>query len=279
MEFTHQATAVRAALATKHGKEAQVGPALAQLGWELSVAAVDTDRLGTFSGLVPRQLSPLEAARRKALMAAEVEPHAHWLVATEGSVETVAFGLVRDLELVVAVEASSGLLVVGRASSFDLHAVGELLEPGTSEAQVLAICERADLPHHRLIAADEPRRRAIGNLAETEEVLAAWRELSAGGGSVHLETDLRAHLCPSRQATIAAAAGDLAARLANPCPACRRPGYGPEDAERGLPCRSCGRPTDEVVAYRLACASCAHGERRGVELDGADPASCLSCNP
>ena len=54
-----------AALATRHGKEAAVAPAMAEaLGLEIMVPAeLDTDSLGTFTGELPRPASMRETAR------------------------------------------------------------------------------------------------------------------------------------------------------------------------------------------------------------------------
>jgi hypothetical protein len=56
----------RAALATKHGKESIFSPAFAEIGILVSVAVIDTDQFGTFSGEIERQGSPRETAERKA---------------------------------------------------------------------------------------------------------------------------------------------------------------------------------------------------------------------
>lgn len=56
MRDDHPSLGLPVALATKHGKEAAIGPALAASpGLRVVVAAeVDTDRLGTFTGEVER---------------------------------------------------------------------------------------------------------------------------------------------------------------------------------------------------------------------------------
>ena len=52
------------------------------------------------------------------------------------------------------------------------------------------------------------------------------REVLATQASVWIETDMRAHLNPRRQAVIRRAAQRLADRLSQYCPACQAPGYG-----------------------------------------------------
>lgn len=62
------------ALLTRHGKEKILAPSLAA-GLEvrlLHTDGYDTDRLGTFSGEVPRTLSALACAQKKAELACEL---------------------------------------------------------------------------------------------------------------------------------------------------------------------------------------------------------------
>ena len=62
-----------AILATMHGKERAVAPALLETpGLTVTVAAgIDTDRLGTFTGEIDRPGDMLETARRKARLGME----------------------------------------------------------------------------------------------------------------------------------------------------------------------------------------------------------------
>ncbi|MEN9703202.1 MAG: hypothetical protein RLZZ209_628 [Bacteroidota bacterium] len=72
-------------IATMHGKEKVIGPALEKAyRMKYSVAALDTDLLGTFSGEVERVLTPLEAAREKCRLALE-KNDAEIAIASEGS--------------------------------------------------------------------------------------------------------------------------------------------------------------------------------------------------
>lgn len=97
----------RAALATRHGKEAIFAPALARLGVEVIAAPIDTDAFGTFSGEIEREGSPLEVVERKARAAAEATGLTVGL-ASEGSFgthPTVPFSII-DTELVVWVDTA-----------------------------------------------------------------------------------------------------------------------------------------------------------------------------
>ena len=112
---------------------------------------------------------------------------------------------------------------------------------------------------------------------------AAFREArhQSLNGQVWVETDMRAHLNPSRMAVIGELAEQMAQRLATPCPQCQTPGWGAVRAETGLECRWCGTKTELVKAEIFGCAKCAYEERtsRADGLTAADPGSCLFCNP
>jgi hypothetical protein len=269
---------ITATLVTKHHKLRAIAPPLTAIGWQLDAVEVDTDVLGTFAGDVPRRHPPLETARRKALLGAPLSDAA-WLVASEGSISHWFGGVHRDTELVVAVDRASGTTVAGRASLLGITCVRFTVDQHATHAQIAAECADADLPRHRLIAttADHavgPR----GDLATVDAVLEATDDLRRHGSAVVVQTDLRAHVCPSRHDAITAAASDLATRLTTPCPSCHQPGFGEIERLPGLACARCSRPTPEIKERRLSCPWCGT-EQRELEPARADPARCGVCNP
>ena len=104
------------------------------------------------------------------------------------------------------------------------------------------------------------------------------REVLATQASVWIETDMRAHLNPRRQAVIRRAAQRLADRLSQHCPACQAPGYGIDHLEHGLPCQACTTPTTQAAREHWLCPACGHSETRQ-RPERADPVHCPSCNP
>jgi len=90
------------------------------------------------------------------------------------------------------------------------------------------------------------------------------------------ETDMRAHLNPTRMASIRALAFRLVRRVARACP-----GFGRVELRLGLPCRWCGLATELVAAEVFGCVRCGHRQDlpRRDGLQAADPGHCLSCNP
>lgn len=289
-----------AALATMHGKGPLIAPVLHErLGLRVRVARVDTDTLGTFSGETPRPAGPVDTAIRKARMGMDAAGLPVGL-ASEGTIaDPTGLGLTTvDTEIVVLVDDERGITVYGRATGYATIAVAATAAPGDPLDRVL---QQAAVPPHHLVVSPAPSAAAgpgptgpgpmgtpsAGWLAGTTKAVGSAAELQAAVamaaahspcGRAHITTDLRAHLCPSRQPVIAAAAADLATRLATTCPACGSPGWGVAPVEVGLSCAWCAGPTDEVAGHRWACVACDAQQVVPVDTPG-DPGRCGYCNP
>jgi len=276
----HAWTGEIVAIATKHDKQRQFGPPLARLvGIDLIVAAVDTDQLGTFSGEVRRPGSPLETARRKAQWAID-HTGARIGLASEGSfaphpdVPYVAIGV----ELAVCLDGRDGLEIVERVVSTDTNfrhlEVSELPIPPT-------FLESAGFPAHALIVSppDEmtPMFKGLVDLDEIDHAVACCLDRT---GRARIQTDMRAHLNPTRQRALAELADRLARRLTTRCPACAAPGWGIVAVETGLPCEWCARPTPLVAYDVFGCARTGCEARaREPRVDLAPAGQCPRCNP
>ncbi|MEY6433295.1 DUF6671 family protein [Thioalkalicoccus limnaeus] len=273
----------RVALLTRHGKERVIAPVLEPaIGCRIElVEGFDTDRLGTFTREIPRAGTQREAARKKARIGMELANLPHGL-ASEGSFgpDPIAGMFSWNVEFVIFLDAERGLEVVGVAQGKANH--GHLLTGDWTVAEAFA--RQAEFPAHHLVVRPEgendPRiRKGIAHWAELEASF-AWAQTQSVNGLAFLETDVRAHVNPTRQSTIRAAAEDLAAKLLSPCPVCRAPGFWIVDRVPGLPCSECGAPTRETRADILGCVRCPHqitrlrGDRRE-----ADPGRCDYCNP
>lgn len=295
-----------AVVTTRHDKLELVAPPLwSAVGMGVVLSAADTDALGTFSGEVPRVGGQLETAVRKARLGMAATG-LHLGIASEGSiVDPSGFGLgAVDRELVVLVDDHRGIVVAGRASSTDVIAVAATVAP---DQPIDDLLRRAEVPPHHLVVsplgvsptmstpatvpaaapvAGEPQPRwwagTTKAVADRAGLAAAIERAAACSpqGRARVETDLRAHLCPSRRPVIAAAARDLATRLATRCPTCASPGWGRASVELGRACAWCGGPTDEIAAHRWACPACQASQRRSVAPDTpGDPGRCPRCNP
>ncbi len=281
----HPYAGAAVALATMHGKQRLIAPALqATAGLRVVVAAVDTDALGTFTGEVPRP----GTARHTALAKARLGMRALDLprgLASEGS-----FGphpelvlIPAGIELLAFIDDELGIELVEQRSSERTNFAH--IETRASDRRTLAFLERVGFPSHAVVvrvngAHDGPLFKGVTDVSLLERAIRQCAAAS-GDGRARLETDMRAHLNPTRMGEIAALAAQLGERLARLCPACGAPGHGLLERQRGLPCCHCAQPT-ELVAHELhGCVRCGHSERRP-RADGlrcADPGCCGHCNP
>lgn len=264
-----------AALATRHGKERAIAPAFAAAtGLAITVpGGIDTDALGTFTGEVARAGSMREAARRKARLGMEATGLPLG-IASEGSFGPHPFMpfLALGREVLVFIDDTRGLEVFEEAISEATNFAAVDLAPG---ADVDAFLARAGFPAHALVL--RWGERIIKGI-HTRDELAGLLPCCESG---RLETDMRAHVNPTRMAEIAKLANKLAQRMATPCPACGAPGFGTVRSETGLACADCGTPTPLVRSLVSGCALCPH-ENHLPRPDGrsaASPAECPECNP
>lgn len=268
-----------AALATKHGKEAIFAPLLAPLDIDVVVSDLDTDMFGTFAGEIERTGTPHDVVVAKARAAASAS-HTRFGLSSEGSFgphASVPFVMV-DRELVAWIDTEHDHVIVEHATALSNVPPATTLR-AIEEADALAIQKRFPDQAAIVIHLGEQRTvvaKAITNTSMLRE--AVTQAFALGEGSIVVEPDLRAHLCPDRREVIATAVQRLAERLATACPDCTAPGYGSLRTEPGLLCGLCGLPTTQAGADVFGCTRCQNEQR--VERNGtADPTYCDRCNP
>jgi hypothetical protein len=276
----------RAVLASMHRKEEAIAPAmLSTLGLIITpTAGLDTDQLGTFSGEIPRDGSMLEVAVRKARlgMSAAGVPLG---LASEGSFgphPAIPF-IPGGMELLVFVDDERGIVVheslIAEATNFD-HLV---VSPGDA---LDAFLGRIGFPAHGLIVRSnegEPTVALAKGIVELDSLARAIAEAAAVSpdGRARLETDMRAHLNPTRMKSLATLTDRLARRLATLCHGCGAPGFGRTGTRGGLLCETCGTPTEMIAAELFGCPACDYAEERP-RFDGLQHAptqQCPECNP
>ncbi len=271
-------------LSTKHDKLPLIGPPLeCAVGLRVDAVAVDTDTLGTFTGDIPRLGPPLDTAIAKARLGMSAAGQALG-IASEGSIgpHPATPFVIADRELVVLVDDDAGIVVWEAHTSWDIVTATTTVRPGENLEQFLT---RAGFPAHQLIVRPnsgqaQPIHKGIASM---ERLAGAITECAsvATDGLACVETDLRAHACPSRRTVIADAAGRLASRLAARCPACGAPGWGRVDVLVGVPCAWCGTEVARPRAEIDGCVACEHRQTRSIVSAEvrADPGECPSCNP
>jgi hypothetical protein len=270
----------KVALATKHGKLDQLKPAFERLeNFELVLADIDTDRFGTFSGEIPRPLSPLETAIAKAKAGAE-ELDLDYGVASEGTIgpnPSSPWATV-DHELLVLVCLSRNLTIYETHQSASIVAKSQTLSPGSDLGTVF---KQFDLPNHAVnlsySAESLPFEKGLSDVGQLRNRI---EELWAQGLEPLMESDFRAMSSPSRQINIQACAEKLVNRLDAHCPGCSEIGFGKVAFEFGVACLACGEVSSRVAkSEKLGCVACDFFELRDLGITSIDPSRCDGCNP
>ncbi len=272
-------------LVTKHNKKSVIGPIFETLlGASVFSINVDTDQLGTFSGEVLRNLSPLECAQKKCELGIEIGAYDYY-IASEGS-----FGphpdnpfLMCDHEILFFIDKIR-----------NIHHSTSIISPQTNYRQavissfkeLLDFSKKALFPSHALIIRPhcwvnkEVIFKGIKDMNSLEKYFIRALD-AAGGQAVWVETDMRAHLNPTRMNVIGLVAESLATQLNTLCPKCECPGWGIKEVRKGLQCSLCLNETPWVKSEIWGCHGCAHTieQPRSDGLRRVSPNYCQLCNP
>jgi hypothetical protein len=261
-----------------HGKEKVIGPALEKAyRMKYSVAALDTDLLGTFSGEVERVLTPLEAAREKCRLALE-KNDAEIAIASEGSFGShpTLYFMPSDEEILLLVDRKNDLEIAVKHTSLQTNYGYFSTESDESLADFL---KRVKFPSHALIVkTSDFLEKGIQSREQLDRAINACISLN---GQYQLMTDMRAMYNPSRMSVIQEATDKLIQKMRSQCPACSRPGFWITDALTGLLCSTCSMPTRSVKTVIYSCEGCHYTEKADFP-DGKteeDPMFCDFCNP
>lgn len=266
-------------IATRHGKENVIGPALKKaFKMTYSTTAFDTDLLGTFSGEVERVLTPLEAAREKCRLALDEEVDADLAIASEGSFgpHPSLYFMPSDEEILLLVDRKNDLEIVLKYTSLQTN-YGYF--SSESEEPLADFLNRVKFPSHALIVKKSDFiEKGIQSREQLDRAINVCLSLH---GQYQLMTDMRAMYNPSRMAVIQEATDKLIQKMQSLCPSCRRPGFWITDALTGLPCASCSMPTRSIKAVMYICEGCHYTEKKDFPEGKTeeDPMFCDFCNP
>lgn len=251
------------------------------IGMLVSEIDVDTDVLGTFAGEIERMNSPLKTAVQKARLGLQASGE-RLGIASEGSIGVDSMlPLMVDEEIVVFVNTEDDYEVWESFRSYDIIASSICVKEMNQLEDFLL---RVDFPHHGLIVrpSDKSHRIVRKGIHDVEILKKSVKEISmvSADAQVIVETDLRAHHCPSRRLNIEIAATKLASRLKELCPSCGTPGWGVVRMNRGLPCDWCAMETNQIREKVFGCALCEHeSTQSNSDAQTADPQWCERCNP
>jgi hypothetical protein len=275
----------RIILTTKHGKLLAIAPPFSEyLAATVVEYPFDTDILGTFSGEQKRKGSALDCVKEKCRLGMHFTDSDYGL-ASEGSFGPhPAFPFIPcDHEILYFIDRKRDFHLSLSTTSEKTNYAMQLLD---SLAELQAFANKVLFPSHALIMrpnGPENKNHIYKGINTPDELEVAFKETLkyAETGKVWVETDMRAHLNPSRMQVIQKLAAELAERLAVLCPNCENPGWGKVKVEPGLECRECGFATALIKSEIHGCCKCQHQEKRELahHLLRADPKYCEYCNP
>ncbi len=274
-------------LTTKHSKSIAIAPPfLDRLEAIIIENVVDTDKLGTFSDEINREGNALECVRRKCEWPIkEYDKKVEFILASEGS-----FGPHPFIPFIPCNQEI--LYFIDNRHEFHLHLsslttkTNYRSESVDSWDRLQMFAQSVKFPSHALILRPNNReqKKPIFKGLHTEAALReAFFELQkySGDSIVSVETDMRAHMNPSRMKIIGELAEKLADRLGTNCPKCNIPGWGKIRWGEGANCSSCGFKTQEKRSEIFGCVKCDYEENiiHAKDLISADPRNCKFCNP
>jgi len=270
-------------IATKHHKEKVLAPIFEK---ELGVICFteptyDTDVLGTFTGEIERELTPIAAAREKCLRGMK-----HFMcdlaIASEGSFGPHPYMFFKnaDDEFLIFIDLLNKIEIIVRELSFSTNFNGATIH---SQKELLAFAESAGFPSHALILrkSKEDLTGMIKGIDTMQHLLEVYDELQVKYNSVYVETDMRAMHNPTRMKVIELAAEKLILKIKSECPECKMPGFAITDSKNGLRCSLCGLPTNSIQSHLYVCQHCSFSKEELYPNNKTyeDPMYCDNCNP
>jgi hypothetical protein len=268
-----------------HSKESLIAPAfLKNLDMVVEVAGCNTDLLGTFSGEIERIEKPFEVAEKKARMGMSLKK-LHYGIANEGSFGPHPFipFITINTEIMIFIDDEIGLKIHETKFTAETNFSHTCL---SSLKEAEEFLKNVQFPSHGIIVRankwqkNQKIFKGITDILELEKSFLEAKKDSVDG-KVWLESDMRAHMNPTRMKFIGELAEKLSLRLAQFCPACNSPGFGMVGIKAGLICEYCGSPTEMIESDIYGCNICDYKElhKHDPKTKFAHPFYCQICNP
>jgi hypothetical protein len=251
-------------LTTNHAKSIAAAPPFwNRLSAGMLEYGLNTDVPGAFPGHAGPEGSTCDRARRKCEWGLETL-RVEYALASEGS-----FGLHPRIpflpwchEALHFIDRKRGFHLSVSHRGRDTNYQSRVVDAPEALARFAA---EAKFPSHALILRpNDPVDSAdvFAGIVTQGELEAAFRESLSRSkdGRVWVQTDMRAHMNPSRMTVIGELADALARRLATPCPACGAPGWGSIRGESADTGDAFAEPPRSVCRAVFGCVLCPHTE-------------------
>jgi hypothetical protein len=270
-------------IATMHQKESVIAPILEK---ELGVICFtdktfNTDKFGTFSGEINRELDPISVARQKCLNAMKINS-CDLGIASEGSFgpHPTMFFANADDEFLLFIDSKNKIEIIARELSTSTNYNAKKIN---NYQELLVFAEQVGFPEHGLILRKSKNEinSIFKGLVCQRTLKNSFDELKKKYDSVFVETDMRAMYNPTRMKVIEKATISLVQKIKSKCPSCLMPGFGITDSKSGLKCDNCGSPTNSPLSYIYVCKHCKYmkEELYPHKKISEDPMYCNYCNP
>lgn len=272
-------------LTTKHRKNEVITPVFKDiLSAEIKLCDLDTDDLGTFSGEKARIGTAEECVLKKCEWGIN-QFNGNYGLANEGSFGPHPFlpFVPCDYEVLCFIDRVRQFHIIEKKLSektnYNMAKISNINE-------LYEFAEKINFPSHALIMRPNICQdkffifKGIQSKSDLEESFYLSIKKSEDR-MVWVESDMRAHMNPTRMQIIGELSETLAKRLATLCPSCRSPGFAKVKTEYGLECEFCGEITQQKKHEIHGCVKCDYTEifRETPDVVYADPQYCLSCNP
>ena len=271
-------------IATKHGKEKALAPLVSTLLEAIPVtySNIDTDQFGSFSGETERTGTPIETLRAKTEQAYQITGHRRFIV-SEGS-----FGAHPSIPFITANEEWLLYTDLDLEHEVLIRSISTETNYAQQEVQSVddlnAFLANQDFPENGLILIGKEQQtilEVIKDFQNEEALFSAFNKLKERFQQIEIQTDMRAHKNRLRMKHIESTGRKLIERMLSACPECHFPGFGITALEKGLHCRYCQSPTNDILAAYQECSNCHFNSRIMYPNDRhfADPGTCNFCNP
>ncbi|MBA3814879.1 MAG: hypothetical protein H0X26_10465 [Alphaproteobacteria bacterium] len=265
-----------------HSKaEAIAEPFLKNLGIKVVEQKGDTDHLGTFSGEVERPGTLWEVLKRKCEIGLDLSGLTLG-IASEGSFgphPLIPF-LPCDFEALIFMDREKDFFLYETLISEKTNYKFEDME---DEIEFFNFAKVIKFPSHGVIIRPlewDDESIIFKGIRTFKEFRDSFKicQTSSARKTVRVETDMRAHMNPTRMMVIRELAEKLSARITSQCPKCRMPGWGKVRIIKGLECIQCGTPTEKIKEEIFGCVKCSF-EQSLQKGEWVGPENCHYCNP
>jgi hypothetical protein len=241
----------------------------------------NTDVFGTFSGEIERKTNPYDTLKLKC-ESAHKHSNCELILASEGSFgpHPNCFFLPLNEELLMLYDFKNKIEIVSKIISSDTNFASEEI---SDEFELLEFTKKVNFPSHGLILRENKNDKLniVKGITDWKTLLKTFLTFQEKSKTVYVETDMRAHLNPTRMRQIQKCGIELIKKIKNYCPRCKTPGFDVSTIKKGLPCELCHSPTNSILSYIYSCKKCSYSSEKKFPNNKLteDPMFCDSCNP